>query len=134
MSARARCLAVSLGTTVLDVGLFALFSFLLVGPALLIARWFCGAIGAVANFTANRLWAFSDSGKKQQAGQQLGRYALVAVSAVSLATAIWWILGRLTGGDPRLLHVISMALVWLGFTFPLLRRWVFSASRRGARC
>ena len=36
-----------------------------------------------------------------------------------------------TGGGryrfiPRLVHLASMALVWLGFTYPMLRGWVFA--------
>ena len=55
----------------------------------------------------------------------MGRFALIALSAVCLATAVWWVVYTLTGWDPRLVHLASMGLVWLSFTFPLLRNWVF---------
>ncbi len=123
---RLRCLGVSLLTTALDAGLFALCLLTLAGRTLLVARWVCGAVGAVANFALNRGWTF-DAGRAGTGRRQLCRYALTAAAAVTLATAIWWLLGLCCGWDPRLLHLLSMALVWVGFTYPLLRRWVFVA-------
>ena len=120
---RLRSLAVSLVTTGLDLGLFTLCTLMLVGgTTLAVARWSCGALGAVCNFALNRAWAFE---QRDKPWRQLARYAVVAVSAISLATAVWWTLFVSTGWDPRVLHVVSLALVWLGFTFPMLRDWVF---------
>ena len=121
---RCRSLLVSVATTVLDAGLFALATPLLAGPALTAARWGSGAIGAVANFALHRRWAFRARG--EPALPQLGRYAAAAGAAVPLATLVWWLLLAATGWDPRLLQLASMALVWLGFTFPILHRWVFA--------
>ena len=124
-STRIRSLAVSLFSTALDFGLFALCTFLTAGlTALAVARWVTGALGALCNFALNRVWAFKSTG-----GSLIGqawRYALAAVSAVSLATLLWVLIHSLTGWDPRLVHLVSMALVWLGFTYPLLRGWVFA--------
>lgn len=120
---RRRSLAVSLATTALDAGLFALGTLLLAGPALVAARWASGAVGAAANFALNRSWAFRGPGGHTI--RQAARYAAVAVAAVSLATLLWWGLHAATGRDPRLLHLVSLAAVWLVFTFPMLRRWVF---------
>jgi putative flippase GtrA len=124
-STRIRSLAVSLLSTALDFGLFALCTFLTAGlTALAVARWVTGALGAGCNFALNRAWAFksTDSGVWGQAW----RYALAAVSAVSIATLLWIFIHSATGWDPRLVHLVSMALVWLGFTYPLLRGWVFA--------
>ncbi|MBN1771627.1 MAG: GtrA family protein [Deltaproteobacteria bacterium] len=118
-----RSLAVSLATTALDAGLFALGTLFLVGPALLVMRWLSGAVGAVANFLLNRAWAFR--GPRGHAARQAGRYALTALGAVTLATLVWWALRGATGWDPRLLHLASLAGVWLAFTFPVMRAWVF---------
>jgi putative flippase GtrA len=124
-STRVRSLATSLISTALDFGLFALCTFLLAGfTALAVARWITGALGAGCNFALNRAWAF-----KSTDGSMFGqawRYALAAVSAVSMATLLWVLIHTLTGWDPRLVHLVSMALVWLGFTYPLLRGWVFA--------
>jgi putative flippase GtrA len=130
---RWRSLSVSLATTALDAGLFALCTLVLVGPLLVLARWLCGALGAASNFLLNRVWAFG--ARRGRLWAQGLRYAATALVAVTLATALWWLLLQLTGWDPRLLHPLSLALVWLGFTFPTLRRWVFrrQAGRRPAR-
>ncbi len=122
---RIRSLAVSLASTALDVGLFALCTFLLAGfTALAAARWITGALGASCNFALNRVWAFRSTGTS--AVNQAWRYALAAACAVTIATALWILIHSLTGWDPRLVHLLSMALVWLGFTYPLLRGWVFA--------
>ena len=123
---RLRALGVSLCTTALDAGLFALCTVLLISGsgAMLAARWWCGAIGAVANFVLNRKWAF-DAGDRP-VWAQAGRYALTSLIAVTLATGVWWLMRAGTGWDPRLLHALSLGLIWLGFTFPVMRRWVFA--------
>jgi putative flippase GtrA len=113
-------------TTVIDAGLFALCTLVLAGTALVAARWTCGAIGAVANFALNRAWAFR--ARNGSPGPQAARYGLTAFAAVSLATLAWWLLREATGWDPRLLHLMSMAVVWVAFTYPLLRSWVLPAS------
>lgn len=128
---RLRSLAVSLVTTGLDLGLFTLCTLMLVGGTTLAsARWLCGAVGALCNFALNRAWAFGRG--REGARIQLCRYGAVALTAVSLATAVWWALSSLTGWDPRLLHVLSLGLVWLGFTFPMLRDWVFRPRQTAA--
>ncbi len=123
-----RSAGVSVITTLVDAGLFALCTLLLAGAALLCARWLCGAVGALCNFSLNRVWAF-----RVQRGKvlpQLWRYGVTALASVSLATLVWWALRAATGADPRLLHLCSLALVWLLFSFPMLRGWVFCAGAR----
>lgn len=129
-----RSLLASLASTAVDAGLFCLCTLLLAGgTALLAARWACGAIGAVSNFTLNRCWVFrARFGRTNGIWGQAGRYAVTALSAVSLATLAWWLLRRIIGGDPRLLHILSLALVWVCFTYPLLRGWVFRAGKPAA--
>jgi putative flippase GtrA len=130
MTSRIRSLLVSVVTTALDVGLFVLCTLLLVGTVLPIARWLCGAVGAVCNFLLNRAWAFrAASGRLRR---QALRYGVTSLLAVTLGTLLWWTLWRLTGLDPRLLHVASLGLVWLFVSFPLLRGWVFAAGTRDA--
>lgn len=130
MTARLRSLLVSLVTTVIDVGLFALCTLLLVGLALPLARWLCGAVGAVCNFLLNRSWAFRAG--RSRVGRQVWRYGATSVLAVTLGTLLWWALWRFTGLDPRLLHLASLGMVWLLVSFPLLRGWVFAPREGGA--
>ena len=125
---RLRSLGVSLVTTVLDAGLFVLCTLTFAGgAALLAARWLCGAVGAAANFSLNRAWAFDAQGRGLLG--QAGRYAVTSLVAISLATAVWWLLRLTTGWDPRMLHLVSLGLIWISFTFPVMRRWVFGGSR-----
>jgi len=120
---RLRSLGVSLLTTLLDLGLFTLGALLVVGSALTWVRWLSGAAGAVCNFLLNRVWAFSAI--RERPTRQALRYGLTALCAVSLATVLFALLRLLTPWDPRLLHLLSLGLVWVGFTFPMLRSWVF---------
>ena len=123
---RLRSAAVGIASAGLDAGLFALCTLVWTGgQALVLARWICAALSAVGNFAGNRSFAF---GSAQPLGRQLGRYGLAALVGISLTTATWWALATSTGWDPRLTHLISLILVWAGFTFPVLRRWVFPAA------
>lgn len=116
---------VSLVTTALDLLLFLVCLHLVVaGSALVLARWICGAVGASANLLLNRRWVFGAAGDKL-AGQAL-RYAIMAVGSVTLATLVWFGLNKFTALDPRILHPISLFVVWPLFTFPMLRIWVFA--------
>ncbi len=134
LALRLRSLGVSLASTALDLGLFALLSLALAGVrGLLVARWVCGALGATANFLANRRFAFRAAAEPW--ARQAWRFAVTAAVAVSLATLLWWALWRWTGWDVRLLHPVSLAAVWLLFTFPAMRVWVFRAvPRAGDAC
>lgn len=126
MSALRRSLAVSAATTALDWTLFCLAALWATGAgALLLARWMSGAVGATANYALNRRWAFRARGEPK--ATQALRYAVTALTAVTLATLLFGVLHAATGASPRLLHPVSLAGVWLVFTFPLLSRWVFRA-------
>lgn len=125
---RLRSLGVSLVTTLVDFGLFALCTLILIGSALTWARWLSGAIGAVCNFLLNRSWAFA--ARSDRLSHQALRYGLTALVAVSAATLLFAVLRLLTPWDPRVLHLLSLGLVWVGFTFPMLRGWVFTPDRR----
>ena len=123
-SPRLRSLLVGLGSAALDVVLFALCTlFWTGGAALVVARWACAAASAVGNFCANRIWAFD--ARQTRLSSQLARYALAAGVGISLSTFVWWLLMGLLALDPRLTHLLSLALVWILFTFPILRAWVF---------
>lgn len=126
---RLRSAGVSLLTSALDAGLFALATLLWAGPVLLHARWLCGLAGAAANFGLNRAWAFGGA-RSAPLGPQARAYALTAALSITLATACWALLRTLTPWDPRLLHLLSLAAVWLCVSFPLYRAWVFQSRGR----
>ncbi len=114
---------ISLLTASMELLVFGWAATLVVGPALLVVRWFVGASGALGNFFLNRNFAFQRI--EESRTRQGVRYATVAVSAVTLASGLWWLLQGLTSADPRLLHVLSMVSVWMIFTYPMMERWVF---------
>ncbi len=104
------------------------------GAALAAARWGIGAAGAALGFALNRRFAFGERAEPKRA--QGARYAVVSLTAVTLATGLFAVLGRAVSLDPRWLHAVSTLLVWRGYTFPLMRRWVFreAAPGWGATC
>lgn len=121
---RRRSLLSSLVSTAVDAGCFALASLALAGTALVAARWSAGALGAATSFGLNRCWVFRT--RDASLWRQGARYVLTAFSAVTLATGLFWALARATSLDVRLLHLGSLGAVWLCFTFPVLRGWVFA--------
>lgn len=128
MNTRLRSMASGLLTGTVELTLFALCTLVLAGgTALVAARWLCGLLGGVANFLLNRLWAFGAAA--QPARGQAMRFAAAALGAVTLASACWYGIYTATGWDPRLVHLASIVLVWMTFTFPVLRGWVFRPVR-----
>lgn len=124
-------MAAGLLTGSAEIAVFALCTVLIAGgSALVVARWVCGLVGGVGNFLLNRLWAFGAA--RAPARGQVARFAATALTAVSLATACWYVLYTLTGWDPRLVHVASIVIVWMTFTYPVLRGWVFRPADCGA--
>lgn len=124
-----RSLVVSGFTTALELSLFGLgFAFgAAAGGRLVLLRWGAGLVGAVANFALNRNLVFAPASKvgtKTRHSSAI-RYAVTALTAVTLSTILWETLVALTRLDVRLLHPVSMAVVWLIFTFPTMKRWVF---------
>jgi len=119
-----RSLLSSLFIASVEVVVFALCTVTLAQPLLVFARWIVGASGSACTYFLNRRWAFvrRDVPKRQQAR----RYAATVLTAVSLATGVWWLAVHLTPIDPRVAHVASMMGVWWVFTFPTMRRWVFA--------
>lgn len=119
-----RSLLASVGTGGLEIAVFAICAAVLPGRTLILARWLVGASGSTANYFVNRRWAFAarDAAKRQQGW----RFAVATLAAITLATVLWTVIVEL-GLDPRVAHVASMGGVWLVFTYPVMKRWVFSA-------
>ncbi len=125
MSTRTRSLCGSLATGSLELALFAACTLVLPAKRLVVARWAVGAFGSSLNYVVNRRWAFGRRDDRKRA--QGVRFALTTLTSITLATAAWARIAG-TGLDPRLAHVLSVALVWPLFTFPMMRRWVFRAT------
>ena len=130
MKTRLRSMVAGLVTGSAELVLFALCTLVLAGgTALVAARWICGLLGGAGNFLLNRVWAFGTS--RAPARSQAMRFGATALAAVSMATACWYGIYTLTGWDPRLVHLASIVIVWMTFTFPVLRGWVFRPVRCG---
>lgn len=120
-----KSILVSIVTAGCEVIAFCICSVLIAGPVLMAARWLLGVTGAVANFTLNRRWAFAESRAHDATAQGL-RYALTVGAGVTLATLLWWAVVSLTDWNTRVVHVVTMMAVWLSFTYPMFKVWVFA--------
>lgn len=127
---RARSALVSVLTAGLETGLLFVAAAFIAGPTLVVLRWIGGVVGAGANYTLNRFWAFDPSREADRA--QVVRFAVTALSSVTVSTTVWAILCACTGAHPCVLHPLTMMGVWMVFTFPLLKRWVFPTPQPGA--
>ncbi len=123
LSSRKKSALVGLLSAGIDAGLFAACTLFWAGMSVLvIARGLCACASAIFNFMANRSWAFNSTGKVRK---QLIRYVVAAATGIGMTTTTWWLIQSRTGWNPRLVHLLSLLLVWMFFTYPVLRRWVF---------
>src|SRR6516162_3736433 len=115
----ARSLATSLLTTALDFGTLVGLTEL-AGVNYVLATWIGTVVGSLANFTINKVWAFS--ARSAPAVPALGRFLLVQAGASGLHTAGVWLLtrfGRLPYPVSKALIAAAVFLVW---NYPL-NRW-----------
>ena len=122
---RVKSAMTSLMTAGGELAILTIASAFFAGPAFLAARWMIGATGSTANFFINRRWAFeAHTGGRTQAT----RFAVTVVSAVTIASLLWWVALNLSHSDPRIVHVVTMMTVWILFTFPMMKHWVFACA------
>ena len=121
-----RSLLTSLLTTGLDFGV-------LIGLTELahlnyvLATWIGTVIGSLSNFTINKLWAFS--AREAPTRPALARFLVVQGGASGLHTLGVWLLTRFVGLAYPVSKVVIAAAVYLGWNYPLNRRFVFSPRR-----
>jgi|SRR3989344_944878 len=80
------------------------------------------ALGAVTNFTANRIWTFHSHG---QLNSEIYRYALVSMGSLVWNTFLVWLLteeASIAYYFSKIIVSIAIGLVW---NYPLHRYWVF---------
>jgi putative flippase GtrA len=122
-----RSLLTSLLTTALDFGTLVGLTEL-GGVNYVLATWIGTVVGSLANFTINKLWAFS--ARSAPTGPALGRFVAVQAGASGLHTAGVWALTRFG----RLPYPVSKALVaaavYLAWNYPLNRWFVFNPRHR----
>jgi putative flippase GtrA len=129
MSIFRRSLLTSLATTALDFGtLVALTE--LAGVDYVLSTWIGTIVGSLANFTVNKVWAFR--AREAPVFHSLGRFAVVQAGASGLHTAGVWALTRFVRLPYPASKLIVAAAVYLGWNYPLNRRFVFRQRRREA--
>lgn len=89
-----------------------------------------GTAGGVVNFCINRYWAFK--GPKQfsiSAKRQLLRFFMVVLGSISLKSIGTYLLHLGLNLDYKVGRLLIDSLVSYGFNYPLMKFWVFNASR-----
>lgn len=93
----------------------------LLSPALATAVG-CG-LGAVVNFTINRVWTFGSSAPKLG---QAARYVFVSASSAALNSGLVAVMLLLPSLPYQLAWILVRGAVYLSWNFPLHRDWVFA--------
>jgi putative flippase GtrA len=123
----ARSVLTSLLTTALDFGTLVGLTEL-AGVNYVLATWIGTVVGALANFTINKMWAF-DAGD-MPAMPAMGRFLGVQAGASGLHTAGVWVLTRFARLPYPVSKLVIAAVVYLSWNYPLNRWFVFGQRRR----
>jgi putative flippase GtrA len=127
MAALWRSATTSLATTALDLAtLGALVE--LFGVDYRIATFVGTVVGCASNFTINRSWSFEATAGKPQ--HQLARFLPVQAGASALHTAGVWLLTDASHLPYLGSKVVVAVAVYLGWNYPLNRRFVFALSAK----
>jgi len=90
------------------------------------ATFLAASAGAVINFTLNKYLAFKDHSRITWA--QLTRFGGVALGTACLLAVLMQIFAVWMGVPILLAKVVSAALVFVGWTYPVQRKLVFKPS------
>ena len=122
-----RSVVTSVLTTALDFGTLVGLTEL-AGVNYVLATWIGTIVGALANFTINKLWAF-DAGD-MPAIPAMGRFVGVQAGASGLHTAGVWALTRFAHLPYPVSKLVIAAAVYLSWNYPLNRWFVFRQPRQ----
>jgi putative flippase GtrA len=121
-----RSLVTSLLTTALDFGTLVGLTEL-AGVNYVLATWIGTVVGALANFTINKAWAFY--ARDMPAIPAIARFVGVQAGASGLHTAGVWILTRFGRLPYPFSKLVIAAVVYLTWNYPLNRWFVFRRRR-----
>jgi len=117
-------LAVALGSSLVDLGLFALLAAFVfcdetagIWAATAVARCISGAV----NFKLNQVWCFRP---RRRTGGQLGRYGVLFVGCIVASSALVSLLDLLPIPLPLVKAAVDTAL--FAVNYQVQKRWVFS--------
>jgi putative flippase GtrA len=127
MTTFARSILTSLLTTALDFGVLIGLTEL-AGVNYVVATWIGTVAGSLANFTLNKVWAFSS--RTAAAVPALGRFVVVQAGASGLHTAGVWAITRFGRLPYPVSKAIVAAAVYLVWNYPLNRWFVFNPRHR----
>ncbi len=82
-----------------------------------------GLVGAVANFSINKFWAFGE--QKSKATSQILKFSLVVVGSILLKSGGTYLLAEGLLIKYWIARVVVDAFVCFGFNYVLHRVWVF---------
>jgi putative flippase GtrA len=88
-----------------------------------LAAFLGASAGAVACFLANKYWAFRDP--RPLSLRQAGSFGLVAVGTALLMAAAMWLVAAKLGVPYLMAKAICAAVVFLVWSYPAQRRFVF---------
>ncbi|WP_025079343.1 GtrA family protein [Porphyromonas macacae] len=86
-----------------------------------------GVVGAIVNFTVNKVWTFSDKKRKYDSTlfQQLLKFAVTVLNSIMLKSAGTFMMTTLLSLDYKISRIIVDLIVSLGFNYTLQKLWVF---------
>ena len=125
-----RSVLTSLLTTALDFGTLVGLTELL-GLNYVLSTWIGTVVGSLSNFAINKQWAFS--ARSAPTMPALGRFVVVQIGASALHTAGVWLLTRFGRLPYPVSKLIVATAVYLGWNYPLNRRFVFNPRHRAHR-
>lgn len=86
-----------------------------------------GVIGAIVNFTLNRVWTFKEKNSAYASGTiyQLFKFALTVANSILLKAAGTFLFTQYLHIDYKISRLIVDLIVSLGFNYTLQKFWVF---------
>ena len=90
-----------------------------------------GIIGAVVNFSLNKIWTFSSNNDtyKNSLSQQVIRFILVVINSIFLKSMGTYAITTFLKLDYKISRIITDLFVSIVFNFTLQKFWVFKRSR-----
>ena len=110
-----------ISATVVDVTMLVLL--VEHGTAVALAAFIAASCGAAVGFTMNKYIAFRD--RSPISFRQCGRFAFVAVATALLMAGAMQLIAVKLGAPYLVAKLICSALVFLAWTYPAQRRFVF---------
>jgi putative flippase GtrA len=85
-----------------------------------------GIIGAIVNFSLNRMWTFNATDTKKRV--QLPKFVLMVAGSILLKSSGTYAFTNYFGIDYKISRIIVDLVVSLGFNFTLQKLWVFKSN------